>query len=105
MSELNYIRDAILNGERRFRIEEIEGGFEPQMLYTCGVTEAVRWFPLNAAGCWAEPDAYSFGVTKRRHPLKTREEAERAVVCARRIEGQQLVRVVGGLDSPASTSY
>jgi hypothetical protein len=71
--------------ETEYRIEEITGGFEPQMRYMAGATGEVCWFPLLSTGYWAEPDAYSYGNIMIRSPMHTREDAERAIERAKAI--------------------
>jgi hypothetical protein len=73
----------------QYRVVEVPGGFEPQMLSTMGAVDGERWFPLNAEGYWLEPDAFSYGVITK-HSIMTREEAERAVTRARAINGENL---------------
>ncbi len=63
---------------------------EPQIHYNAG-NGKMLWFPLDRDGAWAEPDAFSTAeitVTS----LMTRAEAERAVTCARRINGEVTIR-------------
>ena len=71
----------------QYRIEAVEGGFEAQHLYNCGVTEGDRWFPLNAQGYWSDPDAYSYGVIRKRDVHPTREIAALAIARSRAICG------------------
>lgn len=72
-----------------YRIEAVTGGYEAQMLYQPGGmrTDDLRWFPLNAAGFWSDPDAFPFGLTTRRDVFATQAEAASAIRAARIING------------------
>lgn len=43
------------------------------------------WFPLNAEGYWADPEAFSKGLITRRCPLSSATEAEQAMWRARKL--------------------
>lgn len=76
--------------EPRYRIEPYGYGVEPQMSYICR-GGAELWLPLNGDGYWLEPEAYSAAeVTK--HVEMTQYDAQRAITCARRINGEQVLR-------------
>lgn len=68
----------------KFRIRLRFNGFEPQMQYTAGETGKPFWTPLLATGYWAEPESFSFGAIKGKHPLSLR-EARKAIERAKRI--------------------
>ena len=68
-----------------YRIEPVHGGYEAQMLCQPGAAPGERWFPLNAAGYWSDPEAYSFGLISKRDVFATREEAASAIARARAI--------------------
>lgn len=72
-----------------YRIAEIDGGFEPQMLYHAPMKGEDVWFPLNAQGYWLEPDAYSYGNVQKHAPLPTRFDAEQAVARAKLLNSDQ----------------
>lgn len=65
--------------EAQYRVEEIAGGFEPQMLYT--TKNGKQWVPLNAEGYWLEPDCYSTGEITKHNPM-TKEAARQAIFLA-----------------------
>lgn len=72
-----------------YRVEERDGGFEPQILSTAGKVDGEFWYPLNQNGYWLEPDAFSEGkITKR--SIMTCDEAERAVLRARAINNEHI---------------
>lgn len=71
----------------RYRIEERDGGFEPQMRSNMGMLHGEVWFPLLSTGYWADPDAYNKGEIRVRSIL-TREEAERAILRAQAINAE-----------------
>lgn len=83
------------NGEQvyvpEYRVEPRGDGFEPQMQFLRGGVES--WLPLNADGYVLEAEIFqSFGpaqITKRIE--LTEAEAQRAVTCARRINGERLI--------------
>lgn len=70
-----------------YRIEAVADGYEAQMLYQCGAREEFVWFPLNAAGYWSDPDAFSFGLITRRDMFPTQVEAAAAIRNAKAING------------------
>jgi len=76
----------------RYRIEPYGYGVEPQMSYICrGGVEL--WLPINHDGYWLEPEAYSAAeITK--HVEMAEHEAQRAITCAKRINGLQLIRSI-----------
>lgn len=75
-----------------YRVEPRGNGFEPQMSYICrGGTEL--WLPLNDEGYWLEPEAYSEALVTK-HIEMTEDAAKRAVLCAQRINGVQLIRPI-----------
>lgn len=82
-----------------YRIEPYGDGFEPQMQYQIGGKEI--WIPLDADGIVLDPNTWkNFGtpaITMRISLTKT--EAERAVICARRINGDTLIRPAGANDT------
>lgn len=65
--------------------------FEPQMQFTAGATGQTFWTPLLITGYWAEPDSYSFGIVKGRHPL-TFKEARLAIRRAKLINSSGYLR-------------
>lgn len=72
-----------------YRIVRRLGGFEPQCSYTAGMVKGVFWYPLNPDGFWLEPDAFSCGnITK--HISLPKEDAKRAILRARAINGQHV---------------
>lgn len=73
----------------RYRVAPYGYGFEPQMSYRCG-GGVEAWFPLNHEGYWLEPKAYEKAEVTQ-HIEMTQEEAERAIICAKRINGIQLI--------------
>ena len=88
------IKSQIERREFQYRVEESADGFEPQMLYTLGRLDGFAWFPLTANGYWADPDAFTDGEIKIRSVFQTKEDAERAIVCAKRINGEKLISAV-----------
>lgn len=70
-----------------YRIEAVYGGYEAQMLYRCGASPREEWFPLNAAGYWSDPDAFSFGLIIKRDVFATEAEAAAAIRAAKAING------------------
>ena len=72
-----------------YRIEAVHGGFEAQMLYQCGAAPWEEWFPLNAGGCWSDPDGFSFGLISKRDVFATQAEAAAAIRNARVINGDE----------------
>ena len=68
----------------QYRVIEKHGEFEPQMLYNCGATPGLKWFPLDAEGYWADPSAFDFGLITI-DSLMSREQAERAIDLAKEI--------------------
>ena len=77
----------------RYRVRKVGKLWEPQMLYTCGVARKAIWFPLTTNGYWMEPDAHTYGDVKKRSPM-SKEDAQRAIVIAKRINEGQLLRVI-----------
>lgn len=73
-----------------YRIAPVSGGYEAQMLYQCGAASRDEWFPLNAAGYWSDPDAFSFGLISKRDVFATEAEAAAAIRNARTINGDVL---------------
>lgn len=69
----------------KYRIEQVSGGFEAQMLYQLGGRSGDAWHPLNPDGFWSDPDGYSFGLITKRHVFATREEANLAILRAKEI--------------------
>jgi hypothetical protein len=70
----------------QYRVEPVEGGFEAQMLYPVGAMPGREvWFPLNAAGYWSDPDAFSFGLIAKRDVFPDRAAAAAAIAKARAI--------------------
>lgn len=59
------------------------------MSYTAGMVKGVFWFPLNAEGYWLEPDAFSNGNVTR-HIIMSKEDAKKAILRARAIEGNHI---------------
>lgn len=74
-----------------YRIEAVDGGYEAQMLYQCGAVPRQEWFPINAAGCWSDPDAFSFGLISRRDVFPAQRDAHMAILQAKRINGDEAV--------------
>lgn len=72
-----------------YRIEAVEGGYEAQMLYQCGAVNREEWFPLNAAGYWSDPDAFSFGLISKRGVFETQTSAAAAIRAAKAINGDR----------------
>lgn len=70
-----------------YRIEAVADGYEAQMLYQCGAVPREEWFPLNAAGFWSDPDAFSFGLISRRDTFSTQAGAAAAIRAAKTING------------------
>lgn len=70
-----------------YRIAEVPGGYEAQMLYQCGGREREEWFPLNAEGYWSDPDAFSFGLITKRDVFATQADANMAILKAKEING------------------
>ena len=62
-----------------YRIEQVDGGYEAQMLYPCGAVPREVWFPLNAEGYWSDPDGVSFGLISKRDVFATQAEAASAI--------------------------
>lgn len=85
------IKSQIERRELQYRVEESADGFEPQMLYTLGRLDGFAWFPLTENGYWADPDAFTDGEIKIRSLFKSKDEAERAIICAKRINGEKLI--------------
>lgn len=72
-----------------YRIEEVHGGYEAQVLYMCGAIEEEKWFPLNASGYWSDPDAFSFGLISKRDVFATQAEAHAAILKAKAINDER----------------
>lgn len=70
-----------------YRVESVASGFEAQMLYQCGAVPWEEWFPLNEAGYWSDPDAFSFGLISKRNIFGTQAEAAAAIRRAKAING------------------
>ena len=96
------IKSQIERREFQYRVEESADGFEPQMLYTLGRLDGFAWFPLTANGYWADPDAFTDGEIKIRS-VQTKEDAERAIVCAKRINGEKLISAAFPRPNPEAT--
>jgi hypothetical protein len=94
------IKSQIERREFQYRVEKSADGFEPQMLYTLGRLDGFAWFPLTANGYWADPDAFTDGEIKIRSVFQTKENAERAIVCAKRINGEKLISAVSPARPP-----
>lgn len=94
------IKTQIERGEFQYRVEESPEGFEPQMLYTLGRLDGFAWFPLTANGYWSDPDAFTDGEIKIRSFFPSRDEADRAIVCARRVNGEKLIRAAFPASAP-----
>ena len=97
------IKSQIERREFQYRVEESADGFEPQMLYTLGRLDGFAWFPLTANGYWADPDAFTDGEIKIRSVFQTKEDAERAIVCAKRINGEKLISAAFPKPNPEAT--
>lgn len=85
--------------ERRYvpeyRVEIVGNEFEPQMKYQVNGVE--RWYALLENGCLADPDIWKFGSTGEsyvRVRLPTVDRAERALLRARVINGQNDLLVI-----------
>ncbi len=73
----------------RYRVVRRFGGYEPQHSYTAGLVEGVFWYPLNEAGYWLEPDAFTHGkITK--HITMPKADAQRAILRARAINQEHI---------------
>lgn len=82
--------------EPAYRIEELFGGFEPQMELDTR-PPGPRWYALTAKGYMADPDIYDAGSTGEsfvRVILPTKEMAERAVLRAKMINQQTALKAV-----------
>lgn len=82
-----------------YRVEPRDDGYEPQMRYQ--VAGKDLWLPLNEEGYVLQPeiwnDANEAVITK--HIVLSAELAQRAVTCARRINGEQVIRNVSPEDT------
>lgn len=74
-----------------YRIKPRDDGFEPQMSYQIGGAEV--WLPLNGDGYVLEPEVWrTFDATNiTKHLVLTHDLAQRALTCARRINGERLI--------------
>lgn len=59
-----------------YRIKRRWFGYEPQMRHTMGALDGTRWFPLNEAGFWLEPDAFNYGKITRHLVFRAKSEAQ-----------------------------
>lgn len=78
-----------------YRVETVGGEFEPQMKYQVNGTE--QWYALLENGCLADPDIWKIGSNGEsfvRVILPTTERAERAVLRAKVINGQNDLLVI-----------
>lgn len=78
-----------------YRVEERDGGFEPQMQYQ--VNHADRWYALLPTGIMADPDVWKIGSTGESYVrviLPNRGMAERAILRARTLNGQNSLAAV-----------
>jgi hypothetical protein len=76
-----------------YRIVEHPNGFEPQMLYNSGTGPKEVWFPLNPAGYWLEPDAFSLGNVACHCIFDQRKDAERVITRAKAINEEHVREV------------
>jgi hypothetical protein len=78
----------------KYRVRLRLFGFEPQMFYQAGQTGKWFWMPLDRAGYWLEPGAFSSGVVTKRSVMSFN-DARLALRRARMInEGGRVVRQV-----------
>ena len=73
-----------------YRIEAVEGGYEAQMLYQCGMAWSEKWFPLSPEGYWSDPAGFSFGLISKRDVFASQTEAAAAIRKAKEINGDTM---------------
>ena len=77
---------------RKYRVVQIDGGHEPQMLCNAGLVKGEFWYPLNQDGYFAEPEAFNSGAPIGRYPIAS-DAAERAILRAMKINGDSGIRL------------
>ena len=80
-----------------YRVSERDGGFEPQMQYQ--VNHVDHWYALLQSGIMADPDVWKMGSTGESYVrviLPSLDMAERAILRARTINGQNALAALSG---------
>ncbi len=81
--------------EPEYRVHERDGGFEPQMQYEVGHVE--RWYALLPSGIMADPSVWKMGTAGESYVrviLPNRDMAERAILRAKTVNGQNQIAAV-----------